>query len=161
MFYSKRLKCAAAILGIAMAGTTAAPALASPPSGVTTTNFVTADLDPDDHINNDRIKFQTKDATDVRVQKLVFAAGATTGWHHHPGMVIVVVESGLLTLWRTDCSKTVYGPGSPNGAVFVEGHGDAHQATTDAGMTLYATYVVPSAAPPVFRIEDQIPFCAQ
>jgi quercetin dioxygenase-like cupin family protein len=162
MLNSKRLKAAAAILGIAMAGTIATPALASPGSGtIITTNFVTSDLDKDVQVNNTRVKFQTKDGTDVRVQKLEFPPGAFTGWHHHPGLVLVVVESGSLTLTDASCATKAYGPGSPNGAVFVEGDDHAHEASSSGGATVYVTYVVPSASPAVFRNEDPVPFCAQ
>lgn len=150
-------KLLAMIATISLTGTVA---MASPPSGVTTTTFVTAGLDSGDHLNNDRIKFQTKDSTVIRMQKLVFAAGGTTGWHHHPGMVMVAVESGTLTLWASDCSKTDYGPSSSNGAVFIEGAPHTHQATSTAGATVYVTYVVPSADPPVFRVDKPVPFCA-
>jgi quercetin dioxygenase-like cupin family protein len=151
----------AVVIGIAATGLIATPTIASPLSGVTITNFVTADLDAGDHFNSDRIKFQTKGPTDVRMQKLEFAAGGTTGWHHHPGMVIVEVASGTIELWDTSCGKTAYGPGSPNGQVFIEALPHAHQATSTGGATVYVTYVVPSASPPVFRVEEQVPFCAQ
>jgi len=111
-------------------------------------------------LNSDRVKFQTKDPTDVRVQKLVFAAGAYSGWHHHPGIVVVAVESGAVTLWDSDCTSKTYGPGLPNGGVFVEGGDDPVQATSASGATVYVTYVAPNANPPVFRIEDDPPPCA-
>jgi quercetin dioxygenase-like cupin family protein len=157
----KRLQSSAAMAGMAATAMIATPSVASPPSGVTPTTFVTADLNAGDHLNDDRIKFQTKGPTDVRMQKLEFAAGGTTGWHHHPGMVIVVVASGTIELWNTSCGKTAYGPGSPNGQVFVEAGDHAHQATSAAGATVYVTYVAPSASPGVFRVEEQVPFCAQ
>ena len=150
-----------AIFGMAVAGMIATPATASPPSGVTPTTYVTADLDAGDHLNSDRIKFQTKDETDIRMQKLEFAPGGTTGWHHHPGMVIVAVASGTIELWDTSCGKKAYGPGSPNGQVFIEALPHAHQATSTNGATVYVTYVAPSANPPAFRVEEQVPFCAQ
>lgn len=161
MSLSTSLKCGAALLLMAAAGAVPTPVLASPPSGVTITNFVTAGLDAGDHLNSDRIKFQTKGETDIRMQKLEFAAGGSTGWHHHPGMVIVEVASGTIELWDTSCGKVAYGPGSPNGQVFIEALPHAHQATSTAGATVYVTYVAPSADPPVFRVEEQVPFCAQ
>ena len=150
----------AAVAGAAVAGTIPSPASASPPSNVTVENFATADLDQDVQVNNDRVKFQTKDPTDIRVQRLTFGANSTTGWHHHPGLVMVVVQSGTISLWETDCSQKQYGPGSPNGAVFIEALPNAHQATSQNGATVYVTYVAPSADPPVFRVEEQVPFCA-
>lgn len=162
MLYLKRLKSAGAVLGIAAVGSIATVASASPSSGnIATTNFVTANYDESGQVNSDRVKFQTKNATDVRVQKLVFPAGAFTGWHHHPGVIIVAVESGSLTLRQSDCSSKTYGPSLSNGAVFVEGHDSVQEAMSGAaGATVYVTYVAPSADPPVFRIEDPVPSCA-
>jgi hypothetical protein len=155
-----RKKWIAATVGVAVIGTLAAAvALGSPGSGTTSTNLVTANLDHTVQWNSDRVKFQTKDATDVRVQRIVFSAGGFSGWHHHPGIIIVAVESGAVTLWNSDCSSTTYGPGLPDGAVFVEGGDTPVQATSADGATVYVTYVAPSADPPVFRIEDEPVSC--
>lgn len=160
IWWPQRPTRAGIVAGIAAAALLAGTAMASPPSGVTPTNFATADLDAAEHFNSDRIKFQTKGATDVRMQKLTFGPNSTTGWHRHPGMVIVVVESGTIELWETDCSKKAYGAGSPNGQVFIEALPEAHQATSTDGATVYVTYVAPDANPPVFRAEENVPFCA-
>ena len=152
-------KWAAATFGVAVIGTLAAVALGSPGSGVTPTNLVTANFDHTVHLNSDRVKFQTKDQTDVRIQKLVFGANSYSGWHHHPGMILVSVESGAVTLWNSDCSSTTYGPGLPDGAVFAEGGDDPQQATSAGGATVYVTFVAPNADPPVFRIEDDPVSC--
>src|SRR3990170_8716058 len=118
-----RMHVFAATVGVAVIGTLAAVALGSPGSGVTPTNLVTANFDHTVHLNSDRVKFQTKDSTDVRIQKLVFGAGSFSGWHHHPGMVLVSVESGAVTLWKSDCSSTTYGAGLPGGAGVAGGGG--------------------------------------
>ena len=152
-------KWAAATAGVAVIGTFVAVALGSPGSGVAITTLVTANFDNTVHLNSDKVKFQTKGPTDVRMQKLVFGAGGRSGWHHHPGVVIVAVESGALTLWESDCSSKTYGPGLPNGAVFVEGDDDPGQASSTTGATIYATYVAPSADPPVTRLEDAAVSC--
>ncbi len=150
----------AATVGVAMTGTLAAAVvLGSPGSGVTITTFVTANFDHAVQLNSDRVKFQTKDATDVRIQQLVFAPGGRSGWHHHPGIVIVAVESGSLTLWESDCSSETYGPGLPNGAVFAEGGDSPQEVTTAGGATVYATFVAPSVDPPVTRVEDNAVIC--
>ena len=154
-------KWAAAAAGVALVGTFATVALASHVAF----NFggpvlVTANFDEKVHLNSDRIKFQTKGPTDVRVQQFTVAAGGYSGWHHHPGIVIVAVESGSVTVMHADCSTKTYGPGLPNGAVFVEGGDEPGQVSSATGATLYATYVAPSADPPVFRINDHVaPSC--
>jgi quercetin dioxygenase-like cupin family protein len=157
---SKKKKWVAATFGVAVIGTFVAVALGSPPFGFTPTTLVTADFDETVHLNSDRVKFQTKDPTDVRVQKIVIDPGGYSGWHHHPGIVIVAVASGTVTVTHSDCSSKTYGPGLPNGAVFTEGGNDPMQASSTTGATNYVTFVAPSADPPVFRIEDDPPPCA-
>ena len=135
-------------------------ALASPGSGFTAPILVTANLDHKVKINSDGVKLQTKRPTDVRVQRFIFEAGGYTGWHHHPGVVIIAVETGSLTFWDSKCRARTYGPGLPNGSVLTESGDEAGQVTSANGGTSYVTYIAPSADPPVFRIEDNPPRCA-
>ncbi len=151
-----RRKWTAAAVGVAVIGTFVTVALGShmPFLFVGDPPLVTANFDETVHLNSDRVKFQTKGATDVRVQKIVYSPGGRSGWHHHPGIVIAAVQSGSVTFTHSDCSSKTYGPGLPNGAVFVEGGDDPSQVSSTSGATLYVTYVAPSADPPVFRIDD-------
>lgn len=143
----------------AVGGLAIGVALASPGSGLTPETLVTADLEESVRYNSDRVKFQTKDPTDVRVQKITFGAGSYSGWHHHPGMVIVAVQSGSVTHTDASCRSTTYGPGLPAGAVFVEGGDAPAQASSTSGAVVYVTYVTPNGQPP--RAEDPVPACAQ
>src|SRR5215204_3857160 len=149
-----RLACAAAIVGIPAAFTIATASSASPPSGLTFTPFTTASLDESIQFNHDEVKIQTKNATDVRMQKLDFAPGSYTGWHHHPGIVIFALQSGSVTFTNQDCGTLTFNAGQ----VFVEGHDSPHQASSSEGATAYVTYIVPDGAN--FRAEDEAPFCA-
>jgi ABC-type glycerol-3-phosphate transport system substrate-binding protein len=155
-----RNKWVAATAGVVVVGAFAAVAIASLPTNFTTTTLVTANLTDNAQMNSDRVKFQTKDPTDVRVQKVVIAPGGASGWHHHPGVVIVAVASGSVNVWGSDCSQTTYGPGLPNGSVFTESGDEPGQVTSTGGATTYATLIAPHADPPVFRIEDNPPPCA-
>jgi len=157
VFRSRKLH--AAIFGVAVFGTFATVALGSPGVGFAPTNLATANLNNDVKWNSDRVKFQTKDPTDVRVQRIDIAPGGFSGWHHHPGIVIATVASGQVTFTKSDCSSTTYGPGLPAGSVFVEGGDDPGQASSAGGATVYATFVAPHADPPVFRIEDSPQSC--
>src|SRR5262245_36875066 len=121
---SKHRRSLTAAVGVAVVGTVAAVALGSPGSGRVTTLLVAqADNNQIVHLNSDRIKFQTKDPTDVRVQTITFAPGGYSGWNHKPGFAIVAVQSGEVTKFDSQCNGTTYGPHSPNGAVFVD-YGD-------------------------------------
>ncbi len=147
----------AATVGVAVIGTFVTVALAShTPFNFTTTPLVTGNLTHKVKLNSDRVKFQTKGPTDVRVARVDIAPGGYSGWHHHPGIVIVTVKSGAVTFTHSDCSSKTYGPGLPDGAVFVEGGDDPAQASNrgTTPVTSYVTFVAPHANPPVFRIDD-------
>jgi len=155
-----RMSVAALALALVGAGAVAPRAFASPPSLFSATQLVKADFNDTVRLSNDGIKFQTRDRTDVVVQKLVIPPGGTTGWHHHPGITILAVESGSATFWDSHCRQTTYGPGSQkNGAVFTESGDRAGQITSTGGATIYATFVSPNEAD--FRIEDEPPRCAK
>ena len=161
-----RKRWVAATVGVVVIGTLAAVAFGSPPSSFSFENLVTGNLNNDVKFNSDRVKFQTKDPTYVRVQKIVIGVGGNSGWHHHPGIVIGTVASGAVTFTKSDCSFTTYGPGLPAGAVFVEGGDDPGQASNAgaAPATLYATFVAPNNGPitptsMTFRIEDDPVVC--
>ena len=88
------------------------------------------------------IHLKTKGSTDLVTQQIVLAGGGNTGWHSHPGPVIVVVKQGTLTYIRADggvCSSTPYAAGT----AFVDpGQGHAHTAFNlgSENLVLMATY---------------------
>jgi quercetin dioxygenase-like cupin family protein len=133
---------------------------ASPATGFTTTTLATGNLNAPVKVRHDGVRLATKNDTDVRVQQVVITPGGSSGWHHHPGIVLVVVSSGSVTFWDEHCNKTNYGPGLPNGATFIESADEPGQVTSAAGATNYATYIVPKGTPSVFRVEDVAPACA-
>ena len=159
----KHARLLTAIVGVAVVGTLAAVALGSAGGGNVITLLVAkADFNETVHLNSDRIKFQTKGPTDVRIRTITFAPGGYSGWHHDPGFALVTVKSGEMTEVDSQCNATTYGPNSPNGAVFVE-YGDEPGEIRNTGSvqaTIYSTVVAPDADPPVFRIEDDPPPCA-
>ncbi len=146
-YLRSKKKWGVAIVGVAVVGTSAAIALGSAAIGFTPTTLVTGAFNNTVDVNQDRIKFQTKDPTDVRIQKIVFDAGGNSGWHHHPGVVIATVMSGSVTFTKSDCSSTTYGPGLPAGAVFIESGDQPGEASSVDGATSYLAYVVPSRRP--------------
>ena len=108
------------------------------------------------HVNHDDIKFQTKGATDFQIATLSFAPGTNSGWHHHPGIIWVLVEQGSVTIHDANCqTRTV-----PAGQVFLEA-GDTPMMVSNDGTTtavVYNTQVVPHGAPS--KIADAPPACA-
>jgi len=155
-----RKKWLAAGVGVVVIGSLAGVAFASLGSGFTQTTIAVGHLNQSAQVNSDRIKFQTKDATIFRTQKVDIAAGGFSGWHHHPGVILVSVIAGAVTVESADCTSKTLGPGQPDGYAFVEGGDSPLQVSSAGGATEYATQVTAATDPPVFRIEDDPPPCA-
>src|SRR5690348_3500045 len=94
-----------------------------------------------------QIHIQAKGPNDVLQAKLVFQPGGDTGWHTHPGPVIVVVKSGALTEIHRNGCVTVH----PAGSVFFETAGEVHRAINQTGgvTEVYVTFISPAGAPPL------------
>jgi hypothetical protein len=74
--------------------------------------------------------------------------GGHSGWHYHPGPVLVVVKTGTITFYMGDdpsCSPQVH----PAGTTFIEKGGMVgiarNEGTVDA--TVVATFFVPAGGP--------------
>jgi Cupin domain len=78
---------------------------------------------------------------------LVFQPGGETGWHMHPGPVVVVVKSGALTETHSDGCVTLH----PAGSVFFETAGEIHNAANLTGVVseVYATFLFPAGTQPL------------
>jgi quercetin dioxygenase-like cupin family protein len=157
MKLNRRLAFVAAISAVVGAATVASIALANP--GTTTSMILAARSTFSDsvQVNDDRIKFQTKDPTDFVVQQVTFTPHANSGWHHHPGVILVLVKSGQVTTHDENCQTKSYGQGQ----AFVE-YGDtpfmvSNESGTETAVDV-AAQVAPTGSP--FRIEDDPPPCA-
>lgn len=99
-----------------------------------------------------QVRLQAKGPNDVLQAKLVFQPGGDTGWHTHPGPVIVVVKSGALTETHSNGCVTVH----PAGSVFFESAGEVHRAANQTGEVteVYVTFISPAGAPPLQPVGD-------
>jgi quercetin dioxygenase-like cupin family protein len=82
------------------------------------------------------------DAGEVVVQEVTIGPGGTTGWHSHPGPVVVVVKQGTLTYVRAAGGECVATPYSAGTAFVDPGQGHAHTAFNlgSTNLVLIATY---------------------
>jgi quercetin dioxygenase-like cupin family protein len=95
------------VLGAFISLLLAGIAVATPGSGVTPMTLASG-------TSAKYIKASVQPGTDVVVQDLIWTPGAYTGWHSHPGVVIVVVKTGALTVYRSDdgrCKSKTYSAG--------------------------------------------------
>lgn len=98
-------------------------------------------------------------ARETVVQQIVLSPGGQTGWHSHPGPVIVLIKAGALTFYSGDdsaCGSRTYTAGQS----FIDsGQGHVHLARNEsasADLELWAVYldVPPGGA---FRIDAPAP----
>jgi quercetin dioxygenase-like cupin family protein len=143
---------------VALVASAGMVSFASPGTGGVTTILASrASLSNGVQVNDDRIKFQTKDKTDFLVQTITFQPHGSSGWHYHPGVVMVVVESGQITTHDENCQTRTFGPHE----TFVESGTTPFMVSNESNTenaVVYATLVVPAGSP--FRIETDPPPCA-
>ena len=146
----RRLRSRAVVmLAVVIALATMGTAMATMPFGIAVTTFVRATLAGDKpnggvKASADDVELHTKGATDVAVQTITSPPGGSSGWHSHPGVVVVAVQSGTVTLYDHECHTTDYGPGQ----AFLEVGDDPllvrNETTSNA--VLYVTLIFPKSA---------------
>ena len=102
------------------------------------------------------VELKSRDNTDIAVANIAITSGGSSGWHSHPGPVLVVVKSGTITFYRADnpnCAADVYGPGTS----FTEQGGLVGNATNKGAVDVVA--VATFFAPPgvALRIDAPAP----
>jgi quercetin dioxygenase-like cupin family protein len=102
------------------------------------------------------VELKSHDNTDIAVANIVVVPGGHSGWHYHPGPVLVVVKTGTITFYMGDdpsCSPQVH----PAGSTFIEKGGMVgiarNEGTVEA--TVVATFFVPADSP--LRIDAPAP----
>ena len=135
------MKSPALLLGLALALISAAAAFATPGAGVSASTLGRATIEG-------KLKMRSEGPADAIIRQVTVAASGTTGWHTHPGPVLVVVTSGSLTLYDGDdkaCSGQIYGAGQG----FIDlGYGHVHIArneTTSPAQFIAVFFDVPIA----------------
>ena len=139
--------------GLAAGMLSASPAHPTPPTGVTTEILGDGTTLAGFMIRVDGIKVESKDAAGFTVAHLTFAPGGTTGWHVHPGPVLVIVTTGSVTRYSAqDCTAQTYTAGQ----AFVEkGPSDENMVRNDSSVP--AETIVTLITPPGAPIRDDAP----
>jgi quercetin dioxygenase-like cupin family protein len=117
-------------------------ALATTPKGVTPTPLTRATLGNFEAENNSIEVESQRTKADFALAKVVIEPGGTTGWHHHPGVALVSVNSGAVTEYDKNCHKSVFKAGEG----FVESNGAVHVVRNrgKANAVLYVTFIAPT-----------------
>jgi quercetin dioxygenase-like cupin family protein len=144
------------VAAAAVAGGFAAYALATPSSGQHPTTPAVGTLAAPQQVNADRLKFQSKDDADVATFSVTYDPLGFSGWHTHPGIVFVVVQSGSVVR-QVGCASHAYTAGES----FIEsdeqpaGQVSNPSATTPAVLTVMQ--ITPHGNPR--RVEGDPPSC--
>lgn len=147
---SRALLCTAgAAAAAAVLGALGSPAGATSGSGASGTIVAQGTTDAQLHV-------QSVGSSKVVFQKVTLQPGGFTGWHTHPGPLLVVVESGTLTHYDARCGVETYTAGQ----AFEETPREVHQGANlgSEPVVLDVTYVVPAEGP--LREDAAAPSCA-
>jgi len=96
---------------------------------------------------NGVIKVKTKAALDVVDQTVTIQPGGNSGWHGHPGPVLVVVKAGTVTFYEADdptCTPHSFSAGQ---ALVDSGSGHLARNQGSVPVELSFTYLLPAGAP--------------
>ena len=156
-----RMAIAIGVVAVLLGGTAA---LATPPSGLTSTLLARGSLS-----RHDRIKLlagltqQIKPpSSDVAMVRATLAPGGTTGWHDHPGPSVVILATGTLTISEAKgrgCLVTEVSAAGGQKAFF---HPDDVHRFDNKGETVaefYITYFAPTATPLLIDAPEAPPGC--
>jgi quercetin dioxygenase-like cupin family protein len=148
------------VLAIALVVAFAGTALATGATGFHSSVLAHGTLHGSTQTNMGFVKFQTKGDIDIVTATVNLEAHATSGWHSHPGVVLVTVISGTVTFYDAQCVGIAHVAGTS----FVESGGDIGLARneSDAPAQVYVTYLVPAGTMNSgLRIEQAQPGCPQ
>lgn len=147
------------LLALPLIALFAGTALATPANDFVGSPVAKGTMNESVQYNTGEVKFQTKGPTVFNLVTVTVKPGGTSGWHTHPGVVLVTVKAGAITFYDQTCTATVH----PTGTSFVEADGDGpglarNEGTVDA--IVHVTYIAP-AGTTAFRIDQANPGCPQ
>src|SRR5258705_8023104 len=82
--------------------------------------------------------------SEMYFQDLIVGPGGYTGWHSHPGLLLITIKGGSIDFYNKDCVKTIY----TGGQSFTEGAGPHAVVKNRAANTpLLGAYTIKNGAP--------------
>jgi quercetin dioxygenase-like cupin family protein len=148
-------KVTVAVVATLVAAIAVTVALATPAIGTVGTLFARGALTTPANANADGIVLRTDNTTDHAVQEIVFGPGSTSGWHRHPGVVLVTIKSGTIVHYNSRCVAETLTAGQ---AFWESGqHATVVRNETLHEAVVYVSYIIPTGAP--LRIDMPNPGC--
>jgi quercetin dioxygenase-like cupin family protein len=147
------------LLIVAGALVPAAVSEATEPSGIESNVLLahgpTARLKEHISVGDWTLSLEVSGGSEFYFQDLVIKPGGRSGWHSHPGLLLITIKDGSVDWYDKDCGKRSYTAGQS----FTEG-AEAHNVVNSAAgnARLLIAYIVKSGDPR--RREDPQPRCA-
>jgi quercetin dioxygenase-like cupin family protein len=146
-----------------------AVAVATPPAGVILNQILAtgATTDPDEGLNErftvtnaagDRwhLRLSTSGPSNFYVQDFIVGPHGYSGWHHHPGVLMLTVTEGSIDWYDGDCNKTTYTAGQS----FTESNA-VHDLVNSGSVNAHVFGAYITMKDESRRIENDQPACAQ
>lgn len=151
----------ALITSLALTVLAPASVLATPPAGVVS-NVVLAQGIATEPLKERidvggtwALHLEDKGESEFYIQDLVVGPGGYTGWHSHPGLLLVTVKEGAVEFYDKNCVKRTYTAGQSFSEA-EEPHNAINRGTGNAHLLI--AYIVKKGEPR--RIEAPQPACA-
>ena len=145
------------LLALALVAIFAGTALATVASGFDSHLLSRGTISGPVKFNIGDIKFQTKADVDIATATVTIAPLGYSGWHSHPGVVLVTVKVGTVTFYDQNCQPTDHAAGTTFIEAAGDGPGQARNLSTTVSAIVYVTYIVPHGAP--LRHDEPPPTC--
>jgi len=135
-------------------------AFATPPAGVVSNVIVAqgvASRPVNEHIDIGgtwAVRLEDKGDSEFYFQDLVIGPGGYTGWHSHPGLLLITVKDGSVDFYGKDCAKHTYASGQ-SFTESAESHTAMNRGSGNA--RLLVAYILKKGEPR--RIEAPQPAC--
>jgi quercetin dioxygenase-like cupin family protein len=149
-------KLTAMVVALLIAAVSAAPALATPAlGGFLSTLLARGTLTTPVNANADGVKLRTHGSIDHAVSKITIPPGGSSGWHRHPGVVLVTVQTGTLARYDSHCNRDEFSAGQSfweAGLQPLVVRNETHSEVIN-----YVTFIAPTGS--ALRIDTPNPGC--
>ena len=141
------------VVALVVAAVSVTTALATPASGFLSELLARGTFTTPVNAKADGVKLRTYGHIDHAVSKITVAAGGSSGWHRHPGVVLVTVQTGTLTRYDSKCNREEFTAGQS----FWEAgpHPLVVRNETHSEVINYVTFLAPKGA--ALRIDSPNP----
>jgi quercetin dioxygenase-like cupin family protein len=104
--------------------------------------------------DNWQVELKAKPALDIAVRRFTYPPGSHTGWHRHPGPVLIQLVQGTVTFYEApDCKKIEVSAGDSYVDLGEHAHIGRNESETVTAQDVTVLFGPPEIDPDAFRID--------